>query len=166
MRKKKLEMVFWLLHQALNRGPKAITKGHGAQFGHELSSKALGGGSWGHQCHRAAWGQQRWAVLGRAQAHPSPEGWGRTRAFRWQLLKSGAGVAMGCVAIWCPVIIPWLGGEGQDTSCSAPTETPLPPRCPFDGSFLKPGCFTSQKLAEKVFSGSNLNWLFLPGALL
>lgn len=37
-----MEIVFWLLHQMLKCGPAAIPKGHEAQFGHELSLKALG----------------------------------------------------------------------------------------------------------------------------
>lgn len=48
----------------LSYGPAAIPKGHGAQFGHELSLKALGVwlgvGQWllgmlGWECHRAGW---------------------------------------------------------------------------------------------------------------
>lgn len=64
MRKKKSEIVFWLLHQMLSYGPAAIPKGHGARFGHDLSLKALGvwlgaarrlSGMPGWECHCARW---------------------------------------------------------------------------------------------------------------
>ena len=58
---------------------------------------------------------------------------------------------------------PW---EERDRVSSSLMGALSPPRSRSGQGFLNPACSTSQKLAEKVLSGSNLNWPFLPGALL
>lgn len=113
VRKKKLEVALWLLHQMSCCGPEAGPKGQGARTGRRALSKGLG-----------------------VCCQPVPSASSLTgRRGRGSHLLCGHAVSLGGTF--------WMGAL-RDPAAS----------------------LASQKLAEKVFSASNLNWPFLPGALL
>lgn len=116
VRKKKLEVALWLLHQMLRCGPGAGPKGQGAWAGRRVLSKGLG-----VCCQPVPSASSLTGRRGRGREPPPP--------------SHGHTVSLGGTF--------WMGAL-RDPAAS----------------------LASQKLAEKVFSASNLNWPFLPGALL